>query len=224
MDFHLFSQELIKRINEIELSTQKEENEIRQMFVDYLKPSDSVLDCGKSLREYFSHAQKKCREIVTIDINRFGDYPDYVVDICDPTEMKEFDERFDAISCFSLLEHCYQPFLACDNLFNSLKPGGKIIGSAPFLFPRHSPEDLSYQDYFRFTRDAYAILFPRAEHIKLFPLRGRVTTSLNVLTTRYRFTLERYLPSLTRSLNRIASEGKSSLQSSGYGFIVTKAH
>ena len=204
------------------MSEQKEEDELRKMFVENLSKEISVLDCGKSLRHFYTLAKEKFREVKTIDINKFEDYPDIVVDICDSQKMEQFSNQFDAIACFSLLEHCYQPIDACENLFRSLKPGGKIIGSAPFLFPRHSPDNLEYQDYFRFTRDAYAVLFPKAARIELFPLRGRVTTSLNVLTTRYRFSLELRFPLLTRKLNKISSRGRQSLQTSGYGFIVEK--
>ena len=218
----LLSAELKKRIRSIIISEQTDEDTLRKKFIETLNPDISVLDCGKSLRDYYALAKSKFKQVKTIDINVFEDYPDLVIDICDQQEMKNLRDQFDAIACFSLLEHCYQPIQACENLFNSLKPGGRIIGSAPFLFPRHSPDDLEYQDFFRFTRDAYAILFPKATRVELFPLRGRVTTSLNVLTTRYRFTLERKFPFLTRKLNKISSKGRQSLQSSGYGFIIDK--
>jgi hypothetical protein len=64
------------------------------------------------------------------------------------------------------------------------------------------------------------ILFPNASSIELWPLRGRVATSLNVLSTRYRFFFEEKFPSLARQLNKFGSENRQSLQSSGYGFLI----
>ena len=179
-----------------------------------------VLDCGKSLREYHHQVKNRVKLLHTIDINKFSDYPDYLIDICDRKKMNKLLRKYDFIASFSLLEHCYDPISASANLFDSLKPGGVLIGSAPFLFPRHSPDDLSYQDFFRFTRDAYVILFPNASSIELWPLRGRVGTALNVLSTRYRFFFEKKFPSLARYLNKFGSEDRQSLQSSGYGFLI----
>jgi len=213
--------ELIYRINQIKLSPVLGEDELRVKFVEMLSNSSVVLDCGKSLREQFVKAQAVAKRVETIDINRFENYPDYLADICDSKSMKYFRGNYDFIVAFSLIEHCHDPISATRNLFSALKKGGKIVGSAPFLFPRHGPEDLSYQDFFRFTRDSYAILFPDASNIELFPLRGRVATALNVLTLRYRFSFERRFTRLSSALNRLASSGPQQFQASGYGFIVS---
>jgi len=206
----------------IQMKNQIQEDDLRRIFLQIVEKEAEILDCGKSLRNYFNDAKSNFASVETIDINSFDDYPDHVVDICNETSMRKFKSRYDAISCFSLLEHCYDPMSACRNLFVALKKDGMIIGSAPFLFPRHSPEDLSYQDFFRFTRDAYAVLFPQAKSIELFPLRGRVATSLNVLTTRYRFNFEEKFPRISKKLNKVGSQGRQSLQCSGYGFIISK--
>ena len=211
---------IVEKIKSIKMNEQVEEDELRRKLLELVESTSVVLDCGKSLREYHHQVKNKVKLLHTIDINKFSDYPDYLIDICDQRKMKNLRRKYDFIASFSLLEHCYDPISASANLFNSLKPGGVLIGSAPFLFPRHSPDDLSYQDFFRFTRDAYVILFPNASSIELWPLRGRVATSLNVLSTRYRFFFEIRFPSLARYLNRFGSEDRQSLQSSGYGFLI----
>ena len=213
--------DLIKRVNSIEMLSLIDEDELRKKLVGMFSDSSLVLDCGKSLRQYFDEAEAKAKRIETIDINSFGNYPDYLVDICHRDSMKFFSGKFDFVVAFSLIEHCYDPFSACESLFSALKRGGKIVGSAPFLFPRHGPESLAYQDFFRFTRDSYAILFPRATKIELFPLRGRVATALNVLSLRYRFSFEKRFKFSSRLLNRLASSGPNQLQTSGYGFIIS---
>lgn len=216
------SEKIIRRIREIKLNGVIEENELRARFLHKVKEDSRVLDCGQSLREFWPEAKNRAFKAVTLDINQFADYPDILADICDYDFLRKYENSFDLISCFSLIEHTYNPFWACGNLFSMCRPGGMIFGSAPFLFPRHSPEDLSYQDYFRFTRDSYALLFPNARSIELFPLRGRLATSLNVLTLKYRFILEKSSPKLSQLINRMLAKGNHALNSSGYGFIVTK--
>lgn len=185
-----------------------------------LSTSHSLLDIGQSLRLHSKTAMSICQDYRTLDLNQFEEYPDYLIDICDPMVLAVIEERFDFVTCFSLLEHTYQPFLACQNLVGLVKKGGKIYGSAPFLYPRHSPTDLSYQDYFRFTRDAYAILFPNVKSIELYPLRGRLGTSLMVLTSRYKTIAEARFPRLIRWIDSKFTQNEHSLQSSGYEFVI----
>ena len=211
---------IVEKIRNIKMNEQVEEDELRRKLLELVDSTSVVLDCGNSLREYHHQVKNRVKLLHTIDINKFSDYPDYLIDICDRKKMNKLLRKYDFIASFSLLEHCYDPISASANLFDSLKPGGVLIGSAPFLFPRHSPDDLSYQDFFRFTRDAYVILFPNASSIELWPLRGRVGTALNVLSTRYRFFFEKKFPSLARYLNKFGSEDRQSLQSSGYGFLI----
>jgi SAM-dependent methyltransferase len=215
-------EELINRIRSIKVLGVLDEDAIRRAFVTRLTGAEKVMDCGKSLRTYWEEAKQKSDEILTVDINRFKDYPDILADICDPTSLRDFENYFDYVACFSLLEHTHNPFLACNTLFSICKPGGYIIGSAPFLFPRHSPEDLSYQDFFRFTRDAYALLFPTAKSIILHPLRGRLATALNVMSLKYRFNFEKSFPGISSKVSKVFSHGRNALNSSGYGFIIQK--
>jgi SAM-dependent methyltransferase len=211
------SELIVQKIKSIKINEQVEEDELRRRLLQIVDSTSVVLDCGKSLREFHHQVKDKVKLLHTIDINKF---PDYLIDICDRRKMNKLRRKYDFIASFSLLEHCYDPISASANLFDSLKPGGVLIGSAPFLFPRHSPDDLSYQDFFRFTRDAYVILFPNASSIELWPMRGRVGTALNVLSTRYRFLFEEKFPILARHLNKFGSEDRQSLQSSGYGFLI----
>ena len=40
-----------------------------------------------------------------------------------------------------------------------------------------SEEDLKFQDYFRFSKDALAYLFKDFSEVELYPIRGRVSSS-----------------------------------------------
>ncbi len=177
-----------------------------------------VLDIGQSLRDLSQLVSSRVKSLETLDINVSYGYPDIQMDLCEKVKIPT-DLRFDVIFAFSLLEHCYNPFVASENLFGMLKPDSRIVGSAPFLFPHHCPEDLSYQDYFRFTKDSFSSLFPDAKRIIIFPQRGRVGSGLNILSQRYKYVFERKIPSVARMVNRIGLKQRPE-QSSGFHFEV----
>ena len=187
-------------------------------FSRILKPQMNVLDVGMSLRDKFEMVSQKVASCETLDINLFENYPDVQMDLCESVVIPP-DLKYDVIFCFSLLEHCYNPFIASENLFEMLKPRSKIIGSVPFLFPHHCPEDLSYQDYFRFTKHSFISLFPKATRIEVSPHRGRVGAGLNIISQRYKDLAESKFPLLTKKLNRIDQNRKPE-QSSGFHFEV----
>ena len=176
-----------------------------------------VLDIGKSLREKSRTVSLLVDKLETLDINVF-DNPDIQMDLCEDIEIPA-NLKFDVIFCFSLLEHCYNPFIASKNLFKLLCPNSRIIGSVPFLFPHHCPEDLSYQDYFRFTKDSLIVLFPDASKITISPQRGRVGAGLNVISQKYKDVFEKRLPKFSTFLNRI-DQARRPEQTSGFNFIV----
>ena len=213
---------LIERVRKIRVEKVVAEDFLRLMVRDSVSAKSTILDCGQSLRNYANAVKENAKSVETLDINEFGNYPDYLVDVCDERGMSFFAGKYDFVIAFSLLEHVYDPFKASANLFAALKPGGQLIGSAPFLFPRHGPVDLSYQDFWRFSRDSYAVLFPAASNITLFPLRGRISTAINVLTLRYRFSFEQRFKKISLRTNRLASRNGNELQASGYGFIVNR--
>lgn len=57
------------------------------------------------------------------------------------------DVEHDMAFCMEVLEHVRDPESVLINIHNSLKRGGKLILSVPFLFPIHGDED-----YFRYTK------------------------------------------------------------------------
>ena len=212
---------LILAIGKIKLHVARPPGAIVNLLLSKLSSSHSLLDIGESLRSDAKNAKSLCGIYKTLDLNEFENFPDYLGDICDPNLLDTLQERFDYVACFSLLEHTYQPFIACKNLVGLIRKGGQIYGSAPFLYPRHSPNNLSYQDYFRFTRDAYAVLFPDVNSIELYPMRGRLATSLLVMTSRYKTIIEHKYPRVTKWINARFSKGEHTLQTSGFEFIIT---
>jgi hypothetical protein len=154
-------------------------------FRSILHPEMRVLDVGQSLREHFTLVSSLVNGVDTLDINVFHDYPDIQMDLCERNSIP-LHLKYDVIFCFSLLEHCYSPSIAAENLYQMLKPDSRIVGSVPFLFPHHCPENLIYQDYFRFTKFSFVALFPKAKQIRVSPQRGRVGAGLNIISQRYK--------------------------------------
>lgn len=186
--------------------------------VKILSKDMSVLDIGKSLRNKVDFVNNRVKKLDTLDINVYEDYPDIQMDLCEKAIIPAY-LKYDLIFCFSLLEHCYNPFVAANNLCDFLKPQSKIIGSVPFLFPYHCPKNLEYQDYFRFTRESLIALFPNAKNISVYSHRGRVGAGLNIISQKYKDIVEKRIPLITSKINDIDRKRKPE-HSSGFDFII----
>jgi hypothetical protein len=65
-------------------------------------------------------------------------------------------KQFDAIYSFSVMEHIAMPWVAAVEMIKSLKVGGICFHHVPFSWPMH---ELPW-DFWRFTTEAYKVLFP----------------------------------------------------------------
>ena len=63
------------------------------------------------------------------------------------------------------------PFDAVKNLIKMLKQDGVIYGFVPFLHHYHAPNDLQFQDFFRFSKDSLAYLFKDFKDVELHKIR-----------------------------------------------------
>ena len=163
-------------------------------------------------------AQKK-----TLDINIFENYPDFQFDLSEDIEIEktELNEKFDVIICLAVLEHVYNPFVAIKNLRKMLKNNGIIYGYIPFLYHYHAPEDLYFQDYYRFSKDGLAYLFREFHNLKLYPVRGRLSSSMHILFgSIWKRTFEKY--NLNPILDGFFSKDKNFKQTGGFNFIAVK--
>lgn len=66
-------------------------------------------------------------------------------------------ERFAAVLCCSVLEHCARPWLAATNIENHLLPFGLLYVTVPWIWRRHDYP----HDYWRMSAEAVRLLFPR---------------------------------------------------------------
>ncbi len=64
--------------------------------------------------------------------------------------------RFGTILCFSVMEHCDQPFAMAENMTRLLADDGVLVLSVPFAWKFHGYPS----DYWRFTHEGIKKLFP----------------------------------------------------------------
>ena len=207
---------LIKKtkINNYYLKNQKD---FRDRILDEIDLNDHILDIGMAMRD--KHKKIKSKILETLDVNDFGDYPDIICDIC--SDISGLENKYNKIICLAILEHVYDPFSAVANLKKMLKNDGVIYGYVPYLYHYHAPNDLKFQDYFRFSKDALAYLFKDFNNVELFPIRGRISTPLNILFAgRWKKYAEK--TNINIFLDKFFSDKKNAKQCSGFNFIVRK--
>ena len=207
---------LIKKtkINNYYLKNQKD---FRDRILAEINPNDHVLDIGMAMRD--RHKKVKSKILETLDVNDFGEYPDIICDIC--SDISGLENKYNKIICIAILEHVYDPFSAVANLKRMLKNDGVIYGYVPYLFHYHAPNDLKFQDYLRFSKDALAYLFREFSDVELFPVRGRISTPMNIL---FGWKWKKYAEktSFNMLLDKFTSDEINTKQCSGFNFIIKK--
>ncbi len=76
-----------------------------------------------------------------------------------------------AVICKSVLEHLEEPGQAVDEMYRILKPGGRLLAYAPFIYPYHARPG-GYRDYYRFAEDALRYLFRRFHALEVVKVGG----------------------------------------------------
>jgi len=85
------------------------------------------------------------------------------VTVADATQCDHVpSETYDAIFSISVFEHISKPWEAAKHLTRLLKPGGIVYHVAPFSYFYHGAP----ADYWRFTPDAFKVLFNELKPIK----------------------------------------------------------
>ena len=115
-----------------------------------------VLDAGAGhgpYRQLFAHARYESADFAQLGT----DYVplDYV---CDLTEIPVADSRFDAVFCNQVLEHLPDPLAALGELHRVLRPGARLLLTAPLFYQEHQ---VPY-DFYRYTQFGLRHLVERA--------------------------------------------------------------
>ena len=195
----------------------KHQIDFRERILKDIDISDHILDIGMAMRD--SHKKIKAELLETLDVNDFGEYPNIICDIC--SDISGLEKKYDKIICLAVLEHVYDPTKAVANLRKMLKEKGTIYGYVPYLYYYHAPNNLKFQDYYRFSKDALAYLFRDFQNVELFPIRGRISTPLNILFAgRWKRYVEK--TSINILLDKFVGDEKNTKQCSGFNFILKK--
>lgn len=106
--------------------------------------------------------------------------PDVVADI---HHLEQFeDNTFECILCTEVLEHCYAPWIAADELFRVLKPGGLLLLSTRFIYPLHDTPT----DYYRYTKYGLQQIF-RQFHILELQEEAATEETIGIIFQRLAF-------------------------------------
>lgn len=148
----------------------------REQLNEYLKQINiegkQVLDIGVQDKPTSRLCQGTPKKYVTLDID--GQWnPDLVEDLNDdfvhesymglkfeagfdhPNPLKMIN-TYDVIFCIEVLEHCWNPVQAVENISKLLKPDGMAYISTPLINPHHD-----YVDYLRYTNEWYRDVLPK---------------------------------------------------------------
>ena len=212
--------DLISNLN-IDEKYLKSNLNFRDEIISVINNNMTVLDIGKSMRENFNKI--KCKEIQTLDINIFEDYPDIQFDLSEKVTIEQNDiyKKFDAIICLAVLEHVYDPFIAIKNINKMLKDNGILFGYVPFLYHYHAPENLYFQDFYRYSKDGLAYLLKDFKEVKIYPVRGRLSSAFHVMFgSIWKKNFEKYR--FNQLLDKFFSKNKNMKQAGGFNFIAVK--
>ena len=147
-------------------------------FLNEYRTDGYTLDigCGDQLyKELFPNSI-----CVDIDGNR---NPDVIADVHNMNQL--WDNVFDCILCTEVLEHCYDPWRAADEMFRVLKPNGILLVSTRFVYPLHDTP----QDYYRFTKYGLKHLFRNYHLLELREEAAPIET-MGILYQRLAFQTE----------------------------------
>ena len=122
---------------------------------------------AKPAAKYVKHT--KCKWLC-VDKNKdlVGQYKDLklklvIKDIAGYQPKPDNDVAF----CLEVLEHTLYPRIIVSNIYGSLKEGGKLYLSVPFMYPEHSEED-----YWRFTKYGLRHLLKEFSEFKIEPFEN----------------------------------------------------
>lgn len=116
-----------------------------------------VLDAGAGEAPYeslFRHASYEAADFKRVPGKKYTEQT-YV---CDLASIPVEDARYDFVVFNQVMEHLPEPLLVLNELKRVLKPGGRMIYSAPFFYEEHEKP----YDFYRYTQFGVRHLFDKA--------------------------------------------------------------
>ncbi|MEM0961749.1 MAG: methyltransferase domain-containing protein [Bacteroidota bacterium] len=104
-----------------------------------------LLDAGAGdspYRTHYAHTVYESADFEQVD-RAYGE----TTYVCDLSDIPVEGERFDAVVFSQVMEHLPEPRAVLAELFRVLKPGGRMLYSAPLFYEEH---DVPY-DFYRYT-------------------------------------------------------------------------
>jgi SAM-dependent methyltransferase len=140
--------------------------------------AEPVLELGAGRDVEFHRTPFRKRKITKFYAHDIIAYPgvrlDFVGNLCNGVDIpKGFGAT---VLLFNVLEHVYAPWLAVDEVYRVLRPGGLLLGSVPMRTAIHRHD----RDYWRFCPDGLAYLLRRFRLVH-FALDGNCAMPANML-------------------------------------------
>src|SRR6266536_2810951 len=118
-----------------------------------LVPTGStVLDVGAGscpYRELFSHCVYKTQDFVKLERSQLRGSAGYgeIDYVCNAISIPVEDNSFDAVLCTEVIEHVPEPIKVINEIARILKPGGRVILTAPLGSGLHQTPHHYYGGY-----------------------------------------------------------------------------
>jgi SAM-dependent methyltransferase len=129
---------------------------VNASFAASIPAGSIVLDAGagdQPYRSLFSHCSYEAADFERVDkVYAVSTY------VCDLASIPVPDNRFDAIVFNQVMEHLPDPLSVLREFKRVLKPGGRMICSAPFFYEEHEQP----YDYYRYTQFSWRLLMREA--------------------------------------------------------------
>lgn len=92
------------------------------------------------------------------------------------------DSSADAVVMVELLEHVPSPWLVLEEAHRVLGPGGRLVGTVPFVAPVHGDPG----DYYRYSADGLRHLLSAFQQVEVVPLGNHYGAAWSLLSARSR--------------------------------------
>lgn len=138
-----------------------------------------LFDVGCGSKPYKTLFEPYITGYIGLEYSPDSGYRGNAADVCgDAAKLPIGDNCVDTILCTEVMEHIHDPERTIGEFARVLRPGGRLITTAPFIYPIHDK-----YDFFRYSPDGLAVIMNRygleVETIK--PLSGTAVTLATML-------------------------------------------